>query len=99
MNLQRINPKRDAGERAIIKLFEAAYCTVWQLSDKGLPDLLVMSFAGVFFLVEIKSEKGKLTQDQEIFFAIVRGHKAPAFIVRDAADVAIVLELIQDTAR
>ena len=98
MNLQRINPKRDAGERAIIKLFEDARCVMWQLSDKGLPDLLGMSPHGVLFLVEVKSEKGKLRPAQEIFFAIVQARDAPAFVVRDAADVAIVLEILADFA-
>jgi len=57
--------KRDANERGIIDALERAGCQVWQLSQRGLPDLLVVR-AGVIYLLEVKDEiHGRLTPAQK----------------------------------
>jgi Holliday junction resolvase len=63
MALHRRNPKRDANEREIIEALKQIGCTVAQLSARGIPDLLV-GYRGKNLLIEVKCEKGKLTEDQ-----------------------------------
>ncbi|MGE0451730.1 MAG: hypothetical protein AB7Q29_19305 [Vicinamibacterales bacterium] len=55
--------RRDATEPAIIEALEAAGCRVWQISGRGLPDVLVER-QGRFFAGEIKSGRGRLTRAQ-----------------------------------
>lgn len=40
----------------------------------GFPDLLSVSKTGVVVLLEVKSENGKLTADEEHFFAVYNSH-------------------------
>jgi len=61
--------KRDGNEKAIINALETVGFQAVQLSAKGLPDLIVngddeRGFPNSWFM-EIKSEKGKLTDAQE----------------------------------
>lgn len=63
MSIHRRNPRRDTNERGIIDALEQIGCTVAQLSAKGIPDLLV-GYRGKNLLIEVKCEKGKLTEDQ-----------------------------------
>lgn len=63
MSLSRRNAKRDANERPIIQTLEARGYSVFQVSGKGIPDLLV-SKGGVEWLVEIKRPKGGYTKAQ-----------------------------------
>lgn len=64
MSLHRYNPRRDANEKEIIEALRSHGCSVRQLSVKGLPDLIV-GYRGQNFVMEVKTEKGKLTPDQE----------------------------------
>lgn len=61
--LARHNAKRDATERVIIETLEARGYAVFQISGKGIPDLLV-SKLGYSWLVEAKAKGGKLTPAQ-----------------------------------
>lgn len=54
-----------------------------QVGD-GCPDLLVGAPWGQLFLLEVKSEKGKLTPDQEVWHVAWR-HQRP-LVVRSVAD-------------
>jgi len=67
------NAKRDANEKAIVDDLIAIGCSVVRL-DKPL-DLLV-GYRGVNWLLEVKTEKGKLTPDQEEFIPEWRGQVA-----------------------
>lgn len=64
----------DKNQTEIVKVLKQLGCSVVSLADKGhgVPDLLV-GFRGRNYLVEVKSEKGKLTPDQETFFQTWKG--------------------------
>ena len=65
-------------------------CTVQVLDNgDGVPDLLV-GRAGVNYLLEVKSEKGRLTEDQEEWHMNWRGHKS---VVRSIDDALIAVGL------
>ena len=87
MSIHRRNPRRDKNEREIISALESHGVSVWQLSAKGLPDLLCLK-EGRLFLVEVKGEKGRLTPSQVDFFA--QYPECPAYVVSNTKDVAIV---------
>lgn len=61
---------RDANEPEIIKALRAIGCIVHPL-NKPL-DLLV-GYRGINYLIEVKTDKGKLTEDQEKFIPEWRG--------------------------
>lgn len=67
MSIHRRAARRDGNEGAIIEALKAAGATVYPISAKGVPDLLV-SFRGSTYLLETKSKGGKLTADQQDFF-------------------------------
>lgn len=78
--MNRRAAKRDANEGDIIKALRKAGASVTQLSDRGVPDLLV-GFAGTNYLMEVKMPKGGLTEDEQTFFD---GWKGTAWLVRNA---------------
>jgi hypothetical protein len=65
--LYRRNAKRDANEPAIIAALKRVGAKVYPVSGEGLPDTTVL-FRGVVYLIEIKTDKGKLTPAQVKFF-------------------------------
>lgn len=83
MSLHRHAAKRDTNENEIMQALAYAGAAVHQISAKGVPDLLV-AFRGQTFLLETKSKRGKLTPDQEAFFATWDGGKVA--IVRSVDD-------------
>lgn len=79
----RQKAKRDSNEDSIVsQLQRLPGVSVAVISLGGIPDLLV-GYAGQNFLLEVKTDKGKLTPDQEIFFNHWHGQKA---LVRDIED-------------
>lgn len=76
---RRTAAKRDANEPEIIEVLRSAGAQVWQLSEEGIPDLLVTK-NGQTILMEVKMPKGKLTPAQEKFHAEWNG--GSVFIVR-----------------
>lgn len=83
MSVHRYAAKRDENEGEIIKALEDCGATVVQLSGKGYPDLLV-GFAGVNYLIEVKADKGKLTDDQFTFFESWNGQCEVARTAQEA---------------
>lgn len=83
----------DLNHTAIVKAFRSFGCAVLSLAPmgKGVPDLLV-SLNSVNWLVEVKSDAGKLTPDQERFLAWWRG---PVSVVRDLAGVETVVKTMR----
>jgi Holliday junction resolvase len=81
--------KRDSTEPEIIKALEAHGCGVTQLSQEGVPDL-ICSYNGRWFLVECKSEKGKLTEDQADFMS---KHDAWVTVARSKEDVDLLMRV------
>lgn len=95
--------QRDQSEPAIIKALEAAGATVWQLSGKDIPDLLV-GYKGQTFLLEAKTRgleytdkrngktyrrDGALREGQKEFFASWTGGPAREVFTPEEALMAI----------
>lgn len=85
------NAKKDANHSEIVDALRRIGCTVRDLNDKGLPDLLV-GIRGVNILLEIKDgskppSARKLTADQEKFFAEWKGQRAVVNSVDAALEV------------
>jgi hypothetical protein len=82
----------DANQGEIIKALEQAMCSVEILDNgDGIPDLLVgrMTRRGPRnWLMEVKSEKGKLTPDQVTWHRDWRGQKC---VVRSADEALMVV--------
>jgi len=80
----------DANQKALVE-FARAHGASWlslaPLGD-GAPDG-ILGYRGVDFKVEIKTEKGTLTEDQEVFVSTWRG--APVYLIRTEADVRALL--------
>lgn len=76
--------KRDANHREIVQALRDAYISVFDAGDigHGYPDL-VCGFQGQNYLLEIKTESGKLTPDQVEFIDSWRG---TVHIVRTPAE-------------
>lgn len=70
--------RRDSNEPAVIAVAKKCGASVIQLDNEGVPDLL-LGFRGQNILIEVKTEKGKLTPAQEIFF---RTWKGTAVVIR-----------------
>ena len=75
----------DKNHTEIVNTLKGIGCSVLSLADKGhgVPDLLV-GFKAQNYLVEVKGEKGKLTEDQETFF---QSWKGAVQVFRDVDDV------------
>ena len=64
--------RRDGNEGEIIDALESVGCQVWQISGRGLPDLLVYR-EGRYYPMEVKTRTGRLTDaQQDIPWPIVR---------------------------
>ena len=83
----------DLNHADIVKAFRDFGCAVLSLAPmgRGVPDLLV-SMNSVNWLVEVKSDAGKLTPDQEKFLTWWQG---PVSVVRDLQGVQTVVNLIR----
>lgn len=80
----------DANQQAIVKALRQAGRSVVSLhrEGKGIPDLLV-GYHRMNFVLEIKTEKGTLTEDQVSFIDNFRG---TVYIVRDIDEALKVTE-------
>lgn len=83
MSVHRRNPRRDSNEAAIIGALEQIGATVQPISATGTPDLLV-GYQERNYLIEIKTTKGKLTDDQTTWHAAWNGQKAIARTIEEA---------------
>lgn len=95
MTLPRFAANRDKGEGAIVSALRRVGAFVWPISQKGLPDLLVL-FRGEFVLMEVKSPKGpkggssangqRLKPAQQEFFDKVGIGGGKAFVCRSVEE-------------
>jgi len=105
----RTQAKRDKNEREIITALEAIGCKVWQVSDGGILDLLVLSPMGHWRVIEVKSKGGKLTTAQLDFiekagfdniFVAYDAESAAAYVLgQDATDEHATLRAVNDALR
>lgn len=56
--------KRDLAEKPIVDALKAAGAEIWLLGGTSNPDVLVR-FRGVYYVAEVKTGKGKRTENQQ----------------------------------
>jgi hypothetical protein len=85
LSIHRIAARRDNNEAAIVVALQQCGCSVWRLSGKGLPDLLV-GRARQNYLLEIKNPEtgGELTDDQVYWHQTWRGQVISVWTVDEA---------------
>jgi hypothetical protein len=81
MSLRRVNPKRDRNEKPVVAALNQAGVVTYRLSSADLPDLLC-GYRGRYFLVEVKSAKGRLEPGQVAFHATQTALGLPCYVVR-----------------
>jgi hypothetical protein len=86
--------RRDRNEPEVIQAFRIAGCSVWQLSGRDIPDLLV-GLQGHAYPVEVKDRLGKVTPGQLKAFRLWRG--SPVEVVRSAAEAHSLAEAWRGT--
>lgn len=79
MSMPRRNPKRDLSEPEIVKALIGCGFSVWRQDQ---PVDLLVGFRGRCWLVECKTGKAKLNDNQKAFSASWRG--PPIVVLRDA---------------
>ena len=83
MTIWRRAAKRDADEPAIVEALRRAGAVVWHLSR---PFDLLVGFSGRLVGLEVKGSRGRLTQEQEVDFAMIRSRGLPVYVVRTPED-------------
>jgi len=86
--------KVDANQGEIVDALRAVGASVecMHAAHGGFPDLVV-GYRGVNYLLEVKSEKGRLTKDQKAWHPAWRGQVA---IVRSVEDALIAIGAIEE---
>jgi len=79
----RYNARRDATEEAIVCDLRRAGCSVYRLSGRDLPDLLV-GLRGETYLLEVKTNAGKVRPNQEAWATGWKGR--PSAVVRSSLE-------------
>lgn len=83
MSMPRRNPKRDLSEPEIVKALIGCGFSVWRQDQ---PVDLLVGFRGRCWLVECKTGKAQLNDNQKAFSASWRG--PPIVVLRDAQEAA-----------
>lgn len=91
--LARHDAKRDANETEIVAALEAMGATVYRISSKGLPDLLI-GWRGHTLLAEVKTATGAMTDAQLVFHETWDGF--PVVVLRSVDDVTAWLNAMVD---
>ena len=78
----RMVHRSDANQSTIVGALKAVGATVEHLGGKGVPDLLI-GYSGRNYLLEVKTKKGKLNDDQRTWHTKWSGQVA---VVRTIAD-------------
>lgn len=81
MSIHRRKASKDNNQRDIVRALESVGVFVQPLSGAGVPDLLV-GYNSQWLLMEVKSERGKLTPAQSEWHALAHSHNLPLVIVR-----------------
>lgn len=85
MGLPKYAAKRDSNERDIINVYRTLHCSVNEISQEGIPDLLVGRH-GITCVVEVKAKDGKYTPAQHEFNTSFKGYRRTVRTVQDAID-------------
>ncbi len=97
----RTRARVDGNHAEIVRALRGAGCLVQSLASagKGVPDLLVMRPGGWLFLLEVKSEDGKLTEDQQKW--LMKGWSRSMYVrvVRSPEEAlrAVVIKVSEET--
>lgn len=83
----------DRNQPAIVEAFRAAGCDVVHAHTlgQGAPDLFV-AFSGIWLAVEVKGQRGKLTEAQETLY---EGLKTRPRIVRNVDEVKATVDTLK----
>lgn len=83
----------DSNQVVIVEAFRAAGCDVLHTHQlgKGAPDLFV-AYSGIWLAIEVKGDKGKLTEAQERLY---EGLKTRPRIVRDLGEVRATVDTLK----
>jgi hypothetical protein len=95
--MYRPNPKRDGNESAIIAYLRDQGALVLQVSGRDLPDLLV-GFCGLWWPVEVKQPRGRLSPGQMVLIQRAADHQLPVGIVRDLVEAQRLLHNMANKA-
>jgi hypothetical protein len=93
MGLRRYANKRDTAEQTIVKALEDMSCLVIRM-DKPVDLLVQIPGVRQIILAEVKTGKGKLTEEQEAF--ISRGWEV--WILRDVQDAINMVNMVRRMA-
>lgn len=90
----RRNSKIDTNQKQFVVALRKIGASVAITSNmgSGFPDLIV-GYRDKNYMIEVKTAKGKLTEEQKVFASRWRGQYN---VCRDLEDVAVLLELPQD---
>ena len=91
----RYADRRDDNEKGIVKALKQCGASVYRLSAKGIPDLVV-GWCGRLFLLEVKSATGKLTPAQVKFQQRWKG--PPPIVVRTEWDALVAIGAVSKRA-
>jgi Holliday junction resolvase len=83
MSLNRFAARKDSNQTELVAAFRALGCSVQVISGEAVPDLLVGT-GGRNYLVEVKTETGKLRPKQADWHRLWRGQVC---IARNTNDV------------
>lgn len=97
MTLYRPNPKRDSNEGAIVRHLQDSGALVLRVSGRDLPDLLV-GFCGLWWPVEIKQPRCRLSPGQMVLIQRAADHRLPVGIVRDLVEADALLRNMANKA-
>lgn len=73
--------RRDSNEPEIVNALACAGADVFRIDQRDLPDLLV-GFRDRWYLLEVKTRAGKLSDGQERFIRMAAARRRPAEVVR-----------------
>lgn len=91
MSLKRYDAKRDKNEPEIVEALKQAGASVVRLSMPDVSDLLC-AYAGTTFLVEIKTDEGRLTKGQTEFIKVWQGK---VYVVRSVEGALEIIETLR----
>jgi len=90
MTLKRNDAKRDENEKLIVEALERAGAFVNRVSSKGFPDLLVI-YQRAIYLLEVKTDKGRLTDAQIDWHAVALNHGVRVHVVHNPLEALVAI--------